>query len=78
MKITDERETKRKNRNKQTNKQRQKTTRGDRSYSESVIARSFCCAFKVGFLQLICKISNLEKSKVKVSFIIYFKTKRII
>ena len=64
--------------NKQTNKQRQKTTRGDRSYSENVIARSFCCAFKVGFLQLICKISNLEKSKVKVSFIIYFKTKRII
>ena len=37
MKITDERETTKKQ--KQTNKQRQKTTRGNRSYSESVSAK---------------------------------------
>ena len=37
------------------NKQRQKRARGDRSYSERVRAKLFCCAFKLGFLQLICK-----------------------
>ena len=28
---------------------------GDASYSESVRAKWFCCAFKLGFLRLICK-----------------------
>ena len=37
------------------NKQRQERARGDRSYSERVRAKLFCCAFKLGFLQLICK-----------------------
>ena len=57
--------------NKQTNKQRQKRTTGDRSYSERVRAKWFCCAFKLGFLQLIHKASLIFKPN-------YCKTKRII
>ena len=42
--------------------QRQKRTRGDRSYSERVEAKWFCWAFKLGFMQVIYKVfkSNLE------------------
>ena len=38
---------KRKNKNKKQNKTNQKRTRGDRSYSERVGAKWFCCAFKL-------------------------------
>ena len=41
----------------QQQKQRHKITRRDRSYSEMVRAKSFCCTFKLGFLQSICKAS---------------------
>ena len=34
-----------------------KTQRGGISYSESMRAKWFCCAFKLGFIQLICKAS---------------------
>ena len=46
-----------KEKQKNTKQQRQKKTRGHRSYSERVRAKSFCCAFKLEFLQLICKAS---------------------
>ena len=42
------------------NKQSRKTTRaggGVRNYSERVRAKSFCCPFKLDFLQLMCKAS---------------------
>ena len=39
----------------QTNTQKPKRTRGDRSYSEKLGAKWFCCSFKLGFLQLIGK-----------------------
>ena len=55
MKIIDERETKNKQTNKQTNKDK-KEQGGDRSSSERVRAKWFCCAFKLGLLQLICKV----------------------
>ena len=60
IKILDERKTK-KNKNNKDRKER----RGNRSFSERVRAKRFCCAFKLGFLQLICKASliftlNLE------------------
>ena len=50
---------------KKTTKEKQtkaERSKGNRSYSERVRAKSFCCAFKLGFLQLICKSfkSNLE------------------
>ena len=31
--------------------------KGDKTCSERVRAKLFCCAFKLGFLQLICKAS---------------------
>ena len=33
--------------------------RADARYSESVRAKWFCCAFKLGFLQLIFKVSQI-------------------
>ena len=53
--------------------QRQKVTRGDRSYSERVIAKWFCCAFKVSFLQLICKASFIFKSNLELALSIILK-----
>ena len=60
----------------QKNKQSWKRTRRageggeeDTNYSEKMRAKWFCCAFKLDFLQL-----NFE---FRVSFINYFKTKRI-
>ena len=35
--------------------------RADARYSESVRAKWFCCAFKLGFLQLICQASLVFK-----------------
>ena len=66
MKIIDERDAKkRKTKSKKT--QRQKRTRGDRSYSESVRAKWFCCAFELGFLQLISKDSLIFKSNLELA-----------
>ena len=59
MKIIDERE-------RQKNKDRKKQM-GDASYSESVRAKWFCCAFKLGFLQLICKASLIFKSNLELA-----------
>ena len=54
MEITDERE-------RQKNKNRKKQSSGA-SYSESVRDKWFCCAFKLGFVQLICKAALIFKS----------------
>ena len=51
--IDEKKETK--NNKRKTNKDRKE--KGNRSYSERVRAKRFCCAFKLGFLQLICKAS---------------------
>ena len=64
MEKKDERERGKKNKNK--NKDRKKQRSGV-SYSESVRAKWFRCAFKLGFVQLICQASiilkwNLEKA----------------
>ena len=48
MEVIDERERQRIDRKKQ---------RSGASYNESVRAKWFCCAFKLGFVQLICKAS---------------------
>ena len=50
MKIIVEREMQKKNKD-------WKEQTGDTSYSETVRDKWFCCAFKVAFLQLICKVS---------------------
>ena len=63
----------------QTNKQIQKKTRGDghRSYSESVKAKWFCCAFKLGFLQLICKASLIFKSNFELALSVILKQREL-
>ena len=42
-------------------------SKGNRSYSESVRAKSFCCASKLGFLQLICIASLIFKSNLELA-----------
>ena len=49
---------------KQKDKQRAK---GNKSYSEKMRAKWFCCAFKLGFLQLICKASLILKSNLELA-----------
>ena len=56
------------------NKQTERS-KWNRSYSERARAKSFSCAFKLGFLQLICKASLVE---FRVSLDNYFEAKTII
>ena len=52
-------------------KRRKKTkiekNKGDNSYSERVRAKWFCCAFKLGFLQSICKVSLIFKLNLELA-----------
>ena len=64
MKTIDERELQKTTKEKQTKTERSK---GNRSYSERVRAKWFCCAFKSGFLQLICKASLVFKSNLELA-----------
>ena len=54
MEVTDERD-------RQKTKTRKKQRSGT-SYSGSVRAKWFCCTFKLGFVQLICKASLIFNS----------------
>ena len=69
MKTIDEREL-HKNNKRKTKADRSK---GNRSYSESVRAKWFCCAFKLGFLQLICKAFLIFKSNLDLALSIILK-----
>ena len=46
-----------------------------RSYSETVRAKLFCCAFKLAFLQLICKAFLIFKSNLELALSIILKQK---
>ena len=72
IKTIDEREL-------QKNKRKAKTERsqGSRSYSERVTAKRFYCAFKLGFLQLICKASLNFKSNLKLALSIILKQREV-
>ena len=61
------------------NKQRQKRTKGGGgwSYSGKVRAKWFCCAFKLGFLQLLCKTSLIFKSNVELALSILLKQREL-
>ena len=59
MKIKDGRE---RGKNKDKKKQR-----GDASYSESERTKLFCCAFKLDFIQLMCKASLIFKSNLELA-----------
>ena len=62
MKIMNEREARKKIKTEKNN--------GDKSYSESVRAKLFCCAFKLGLLQLIRKVFLIFKSNLDLSIIL--------
>ena len=51
--------------------------KGDRSYSERVRGKWFCCAFKLGLLQLICKASLILKSNSELALSIISKQRII-
>ena len=60
----------------------QKTTKTgrsqeNRSYSERVRAKLFCCAFKLRFLQLICKGSLFFKSNLELALSIILKQREL-
>ena len=70
MKTIDEREMQKNSNNKKTKTERCKATL---SYSERVRAKWFCCAFKLGFLQLICKASLIFKLNLELALSIILK-----
>ena len=47
--------------------------KGDKGYGEKVRAKWFCCAFKLGFLQLKCKVSLIFKSNLELALSIILK-----
>ena len=71
MKIIDERETLKK-------KTKTEKKKGDKNYSKRVRAKWFCCVFKLGFLQLICKASLIFKSNLELALSITLEKKKII
>ena len=74
MKTIDEREMQKTTKEKQTKTKRSK---GNRSYSESVRAKLFFCAFKLRFLQLICKASLIFKSSLELALSIILKQREL-
>ena len=75
MKTTDEREMqKTKEKEKETKTEKSK---GNRSYIERVRAKWFCCAFKLGFLQLICKSSLIFKSNLELALSVILKQREL-
>ena len=73
MKTIDQREMQKTTKEIQTKTERRK---GNRSYSERVRAKWFCCAFKLGFLQLICKASLIFKLNLELALSIILKQGR--
>ena len=74
MKTTDEREMQKTTKEKQT---KAEMSKGNRSYRETVRAKWFCCAFKLGFLQLICKASLIFKSSLDLALSIILKQREL-
>ena len=57
---------------KQTKTETEKSN-GNTSYSERVRAKLFCCAFKLGFFQLVCKASLIFISILELALSIILK-----
>ena len=74
MKTTDERELQKPTKEKQIKTAKSK---GSRIYSERVGAKWFCCAFKLGFLQLICETSLICKSNLELVLSIILKQREL-
>ena len=74
MKTIDEREMQKTTKEKQTKTERSK---GNRSYSERVRAKWFCCAFKLGFLHWICEAFLIFKSNLELTLSIILKQREL-
>ena len=74
MKTVDKREMQKTTQEKQTKTDRSK---GNRSYSERVRAKWFCCAFKLRFLQLISKATLIFKPNLDLALSIILKQREI-
>ena len=59
---------------KQTKTERSK---GNRAYSERMRAKWFCCEFKLGFLQLICKASLIFMPNLELALSIILKQREL-
>ena len=70
-KIIDERETQTKKI--KNEKKKKKKTGGDGSYSKTMRDKWFCWAFKLGFVQLICKASLILRSNLELALSIILK-----
>ena len=74
MKTINEIEMQKSAKGKQTKAERNKENRG---YSERMRAKWFCCAFKLDFLQLICKVSLIFKSNLELALSIILKQREL-
>ena len=61
----------------QKKKKKTERSKGNGSYSERVRAKWFCCAFKLDFLQLICKASLIFKSNLELTLSIILKQRQL-
>ena len=68
---------KRKKQTKTKTKTKTEKNKGDKSYSEMVRVKYSCCAFKLGFLQLICKSSLIFKSNLELALSIILKEREL-
>ena len=73
IKTIDERNAK----NKTKQNKNRKEQGGDKSCHERVRAKWFCFAFKLGFLQLICKAPLIFKSNLELALSIILKQREL-
>ena len=74
VEIIDERETQKQQ---QQKKQRQRTIRGNKIVNGKVRAKWFCCAHKLGFIQLMFKASLIFKSNLELALSIILKQREL-
>ena len=75
IKTIDEKELQKTTKEKQTKTER---SRRNRTYKEKVRAKLFCSAFKLAFLQLICKASLNFKSNLELALSIILKQRELL
>ena len=64
-----------KRKGKTTKTKKKQTCEG--SYSDSVRAKWFCCTFKLGFVQLMCKASLISKWNLELALAIILKEREL-
>ena len=74
MQTINEREMEKAKQEKQTKSERSKE---NRSYSERVRTKWFCCAFNLGFLELMCKAYLTFKLNLELGLSIIFKLREL-